>query len=47
MATGVITPTFTVAIVFAVVLLVMDLRALRFISRMFDRERLVSGTKAS
>jgi ABC-type Na+ efflux pump permease subunit len=47
MATGVITPTFTVAIVFAVVLLVIDLRALRFISRMFDRERLVTGTKAS
>jgi ABC-type Na+ efflux pump permease subunit len=47
MVTGVITPTFRVAIVFAIVLLVVDLQALRFVSRMFDRERLVTGAKAS
>jgi ABC-type Na+ efflux pump permease subunit len=47
MVTGVITPTFTVAIVFAIVLLFVDLQALRFVSRMFDRERLVTGAKAS
>jgi ABC-type Na+ efflux pump permease subunit len=47
MVTGVITPTFRVAIVFAIVLLVVDLQALRLVSRMFDRERLVSGATAS
>jgi len=47
MATGVITPSFKVAIVFALVLLVIDLQALRFVSKMFDRERLVTGAKAS
>ncbi len=47
MVTGVITPTFTVAIIFAIVLLFVDLQALRLVSRMFDRERLVTGTKAS
>jgi len=44
---GVIHPTFTVAVVFAVGLLVIDVRALRLISRMFDRERLVTGAKAA
>jgi ABC-2 type transport system permease protein len=43
---GVIHPTFTVAILFAIGLLVIDLRALRIVSRMFDRERLVTGSKA-
>jgi len=43
---GVIHPTFTVAVVFAVGLLVIDVRALRVVSRMFDRERLVTGSKA-
>jgi ABC-2 type transport system permease protein len=47
MGLGVIQPTFTVAIVFAIVLLFIDVQALRFISRMFDRERLVTGTRAS
>jgi ABC-type Na+ efflux pump permease subunit len=47
MAIGVITPSITVAVVFALLLLVVDLRALRFVSRMFDRERLVTGAKAS
>ena len=47
MATGVITPSFKVAIVFALVLLVIDLQALRFVSKTFDRERLVTGAKAS
>jgi ABC-2 type transport system permease protein len=44
---GVIHPTFTVAFVFAFGLLVIDLRALRIVSRMFDRERLVTGAKAA
>jgi ABC-type Na+ efflux pump permease subunit len=47
MATGVIHPTFTVAALFAAGLLVIDLRALRVVSRMFDRERLVTGAKAA
>jgi ABC-type Na+ efflux pump permease subunit len=44
---GVIDPTFRVAIIFAVALLVIDLRALRMVSRMFDRERLVTGSRAA
>ena len=36
---------FAVAALFAVGLLAIDLRALRFVSRMFDRERLVTGAK--
>ena len=47
MALGVITPTFKVAIVFAIVLLVIDVQALRLISGLFDRDRLVTGAKAS
>jgi ABC-type Na+ efflux pump permease subunit len=43
LAIGVIQPTFKVAALFAAVLLVIDLRALRIVSRMFDRERLVTG----
>jgi ABC-type Na+ efflux pump permease subunit len=46
-ATDVIHPTFKVAIIFAVGLLVIDLRALRIVSRMFDRERLITGTSAA
>ena len=46
LAVGVIHPTFNVALVFAVGLLVIDLRALRIVSRMFDRERLVTGARA-
>jgi ABC-2 type transport system permease protein len=47
LATGVIHPTFTIAVLFAVGLLVIDLRALRIVPRMFDRERLVTGAKAA
>jgi ABC-type Na+ efflux pump permease subunit len=43
---GVIHPSFRVALLFAVALLVIDVRALRLVSRMFDRERLVTGAKA-
>ncbi|MGO9197247.1 MAG: hypothetical protein ACLQK4_08975 [Acidimicrobiales bacterium] len=44
---GVIHPTFTVAVPFAIGLLVIDARAPRIVSRMFDRERLVTGVKAA
>ena len=44
---GVIHPTFKVAVLFAIVLLALDVQALRFVSRMFDRERLVTGAKAA
>jgi ABC-type Na+ efflux pump permease subunit len=47
MVTGVIEPTFTAALVFAALLLAVDLLALRGISGLFDRERLVTGSKAS
>jgi ABC-2 type transport system permease protein len=44
---GVIHPTFAAAIEFAIGLLVVDVLALRLVSRLFDRERLVTGAKAS
>jgi ABC-type Na+ efflux pump permease subunit len=44
---GVIHPTFTAAVLFALGLLAIDVQALRFVSRMFDRERLVTGAKAT
>jgi ABC-type Na+ efflux pump permease subunit len=47
LAVGVIHPTFPVALLFALGLLVVDVRALRIVSRMFDRERLVTGVKAA
>jgi hypothetical protein len=47
LAVGVIHPTFTVAVEFAAGLLAIDLLALRIVSRMFDRERLVTGTRAA
>jgi ABC-type Na+ efflux pump permease subunit len=47
MVIGVIEPTFTAAIGFAALLLAIDLLALRAIAGLFDRERLVTGTKAS
>jgi hypothetical protein len=47
LAVGVIHPTFPVALVFAVVLLAIDVRALRIVFRMLDRERLVTGSKAA
>jgi ABC-type Na+ efflux pump permease subunit len=46
LAVGVIHPTFLVAILFAVGLLVVDVRASRIVARMFDPERLVTGAKA-
>ncbi|MHB1988926.1 MAG: ABC transporter permease [Acidimicrobiales bacterium] len=45
LAVGVIHPTFTVAGLFALGLLAIDVRALRVVSAMFDRERLVTGAK--
>lgn len=47
LAVGVINPTFLVAILFALGLLVIDVRASRVVVRMFDRERLVTGAKAA
>jgi ABC-type Na+ efflux pump permease subunit len=46
LAVGVVRPTFFVSLEFAVGLLVIDWVALRLVSRMFDRERLVTGVKA-
>jgi ABC-2 type transport system permease protein len=43
---GVIHPTFTVAVLFALGLAAIDVLALRLVSRMFDRERLVTGARA-
>jgi ABC-type Na+ efflux pump permease subunit len=43
LAIGVIHPTFVAAALFAAVLLLIDMRALRTVSRMFNRERLVTG----
>jgi ABC-type Na+ efflux pump permease subunit len=47
LAIGAIHPTFTVALLFAAGLLAIDVLATRIISRMFDRERLVTGAKAA
>jgi ABC-2 type transport system permease protein len=47
LAVGVIHPTFAVAFIFAVVLLAIDVRALRIVSKMLDRERLVTGSRAA
>jgi ABC-2 type transport system permease protein len=47
LAFNVIHPTFTTAALFGVGFLAADTRALRIVSRMFDRERLVTGTKAA
>ena len=47
LAVGAIHPTFLVAILFAVVLLLIDVGASRVVARMFDRERLVTGAKAA
>jgi ABC-type Na+ efflux pump permease subunit len=46
LAVGVVSPTFIVALAFAVGLLVLDALLFRFVSGMFDRERLVTGAKA-
>ena len=47
LVTGVIHPTFAVALEFAGGLLLVDVLALRIVSSMFDRERLVTGAKAA
>jgi len=47
LAVGVIHPTFAVALEFAVGILAIDLLALRIVARMFNRERLVTGAKAT
>jgi ABC-type Na+ efflux pump permease subunit len=47
LAVGVVSPTFLVALAFAAGLLVADVFLLRFVAQMFDRERLVTGAKAS
>ncbi len=44
---GVIHPTFSASLEFGAGLFVVDLLALRLVSRMFDRERLVTGSKAT
>ena len=46
LAAGVVSPTFSVALLFAAGLLVIDALLLHFVSGMFDRERLVTGAKA-
>jgi ABC-2 type transport system permease protein len=45
-ALGDIQPTFSFAVKFAIVLIAIDMAALRVVSRMLDRERLVTGSKA-
>jgi ABC-type transport system involved in multi-copper enzyme maturation permease subunit len=47
MAFGTIKPTFTAAALFALGLVAINLRALRLVSGLLDRERLVTGTRAS
>jgi ABC-type transport system involved in multi-copper enzyme maturation permease subunit len=47
LATNTIHASFTVAVLFAAGLLLIDALALRMISGTFDRERLVTGTKAA
>jgi ABC-2 type transport system permease protein len=42
----VITPSVTVAVVLGLALLAVDLAAWRFVSKLFDRERLITGTRA-
>jgi ABC-2 type transport system permease protein len=44
---GVIQPTFASALEFGAGVLAIDLLALRLVSRLFDRERLVAGARAS
>ena len=42
----VFTPSVTLAVVFALVLLTADVALWRILSAMFDRERLITGAKA-
>jgi ABC-type Na+ efflux pump permease subunit len=46
LAVGVVKPTFLVALAIAAGLLLLDAFLLRFVARMFDRERLVTGARA-
>jgi hypothetical protein len=46
MAFSVIKPTFGAAVLFALGLLAINLQAFRLVSRLLDRERLVTGAKA-
>jgi ABC-type transport system involved in multi-copper enzyme maturation permease subunit len=43
---NVFTPSFTLAVVFALVLLVADVILFRIVSALFDRERLITGASA-
>ncbi|MEY9964822.1 ABC-type Na+ efflux pump permease subunit [Streptacidiphilus sp. MAP12-16] len=47
MSFNVIKPTLTTALAFAGVLLVIDFAAYRVVAKLFDRERLITGTKPS
>lgn len=47
MSFNVITPTLGLALTLGGVLLVIDIGAYLFVSRLFDRERLITGTKPS
>jgi ABC-2 type transport system permease protein len=42
----VITPSVRLAVGLAIVLLLIDIRAWRFVSKLFDRERLITGMRA-
>ena len=46
MGFGVIRPTLGLALLLGAALLVIDLAAARVVARLFDRERLITGTKA-
>lgn len=46
MGFGVIRPTLSLALILGAALLVIDIAAARVVSAMFDRERLITGTKA-
>ena len=45
LAVGVIHPTLSVALIFAAALFLIDARAVRIVSRMMNRERLITGSK--
>jgi ABC-type Na+ efflux pump permease subunit len=47
LSAGFVSPTFSSALEFAIALTVIDVLILRLVSRMFDRERLVTGAKAT
>jgi ABC-2 type transport system permease protein len=46
LAVGVIHPTLSVALIFSFVLFAIDVRAIRIVARMMNRERLVTGSKS-